>query len=159
VGRIDRPHGIGGEVLVRMLSNNPDRLVAGARLVARRDGTDRQVVVTSVRPHQDRWLVSFEGVVGREGSEAVAGSVLLAEPVVDDPDSYWVHDLIGAEVADGDALIHGVVVQVLENPASDILELDSGALVPLRFAQWDPAAPAGVRRLVVDGPEGLLGPV
>lgn len=158
MGRIDRPHGIGGEVVVRMVSNNPDRLVAGARLVARRDGVDRELVVTSVRAHQDRWLVSFDGVAGRQGSEAVAGSVLLAEAVVDDPDSYWVHDLVGAEVADPAGVVHGVVVKVLDNPASDILELDSGTLVPLRFAQWDRSGPTGVRRLVVDGPAGLLDP-
>lgn len=142
-----------------MVSNNPDRLVAGARLVARRDASERELVVRAVRAHQDRWLVAFDGVAGREGAEAVAGSVLFAEPVADDPDSYWVHDLVGAEVADADGTVHGSVVQVLDNPASDILELDNGVLVPLRFAQWDPAAPAGVRRLVVDGPEGLLGPV
>lgn len=139
-----------------MLSNNPDRLAVGARLVARINGVDRVLTIESVRPHQDRWLVEFAGVHGREGSEAVAGSTLLAEPVVDDPDSYWVHDLVGAEVVDSTGTAHGIVANVLDNPASDILELDTGLLVPLRFAQWDPDAPAGQRRLVVDGPVGLL---
>ncbi len=139
-----------------MLSNNPERLVVGARLVARVGGKDRVLVVEGARPHQDRWLVEFADVRGREGSEVLAGAVLLAEPVTDDPDSYWVHDLVGAEVVDADGTGHGSVVNVLENPASDILELDTGLLIPLRFAQWDPDAPAGVRRLVVDGPVGLL---
>ena len=46
---------------------------------------------------------------------------------------------------------HGRVTEVLENPASDVLVLDRGPLVPLRFATWDDDG-----RLVVDGPEGLL---
>jgi 16S rRNA processing protein RimM len=156
IGRIDRPHGIRGGVLVRMLSNNPDRLAVGARLVARIDGVDRVLTIDAVQAHQDRWLVEFAGVHGREGSEAVAGAKLLAEPVVDDPDSYWVHDLVGADVVDTSGATHGTVVNVIDNPASDILELDTGLLVPLRFAQWDPDAPTGRRRLVVDGPVGLL---
>jgi 16S rRNA processing protein RimM len=143
-------------VLVRLLSNNPDRLVDGARLVARVDGNDRILTVVSVRPHQDRWLVEFSGVRGREGSEALAGALLLSEPVTGDPDGYWVHDLIGAEVVDTSGTVHGAVTAVLDNPASDILELDCGLLIPLRFVQWDPDAPTGTRRLVVDGPTGLL---
>jgi 16S rRNA processing protein RimM len=143
-------------VLVRMVSNNPDRLVDGARLVARVDGDDRTLTIVSVRPHQDRWLVEFDGVRGRESAEALSGATLLAEPVTDDPDGYWVHDLIGATVVDAAGVGHGTVVNVLDNPASDILELDNGLLIPLRFVQWDSTAAEGSRRLMVDGPAGLL---
>jgi len=82
---------------------------------------------------------------------------LRAEAVTGDPDSYWVHDLIGAEVVDAAGTPHGHVTAVVANPASDLLELSGGALVPLRFAHWDPDAPGPAGRLVVDGPRGLLG--
>jgi 16S rRNA processing protein RimM len=143
-------------VLVRLLSNNPDRLVAGASLIARVQGSDRTLTIKSARPHQDRWLVEFAGVRGREGSEALSGALLLAEPVTGDPDGYWVHDLVGAQVIDTAGNVCGTVVAVVDNPASDILELDTNLLLPLRFVQWDTDAPAGQRRLVVDGPAGLL---
>jgi 16S rRNA processing protein RimM len=81
--------------------------------------------------------------------------------VTGDPDSYWVHDLIGSIVVDATGSERGVVVNVLANPAADLLELDTGTLVPLTFACWVAgAAPGdghdGPCRLAVDGPVGLF---
>lgn len=140
-----------------MLSNNPDRLAVGSDLLVVTDTGQRTLRIDAARPHQDRWLVQFAGVGDRNAAQALAGGVLHAPPVTDDPDSYWVHDLVGAEVVDADGTERGTVVGVLANPASDILELNDGTLVPLRFAQWDDPAPDGSRRLRVDGPDGLFG--
>ena len=60
------------------------------------------------------------------------GKSLRAEPL-DDPEALWVHDLVGAEVATPDGRTWGRVVGVLANPAHDLLELDSGTLVPVVF--------------------------
>ena len=160
MGRIDRAHGLGGEVVVRLLSNNPERLAPGARVLADTPGGRRQLVVSASRPHQDRHLVRFDGVADRPEAESLAGATLLAEAVTGDAEGYWVHDLVGAEVVDPDGVARGSVVAVLANPASDVLELDSGALVPLRFATWVPGSGPGESRpprLVVDGPAGLFG--
>jgi 16S rRNA processing protein RimM len=95
--------------------------------------------------------VHFAGVSDRSAAEALHGEVLTAEPL-EDPDVLWVHDLVGSEVvaaADGARL--GVVEAVEANPASDLLVLDGGGLVPLTFLV---RAEAG--RLVVDPPAGLL---
>jgi 16S rRNA processing protein RimM len=75
---------------------------------------------------------------------------LLAEPRVGG-EGLWVHELIGCEVFDITGASHGTVVSVQANPASDLLVLDSGALVPLRFVT---GAEAG--RLTVDVPAGLF---
>ena len=147
VGRVDRPHGRHGDVLVRLLTNHDERLAVGSVL----DGDGAPLTVRTAQRHKDRWLVRFDEVRTRDDAEAVSGTVLRAEAVVDDRASYWVHDLIGAEVVDADGVAHGRVTEVLENPASDVLVLDRGPLVPLRFATWDDDG-----RLVVDGPEGLL---
>lgn len=162
VGRIDRPHGIRGDVLVRLLTNDLDRIAEGSSLVARAASGDRRLEIETSRPHQDRWLVGFRGVRGREAAEELGGVVLYAPPVTGDPDSYWVHDLIGSVVVDTGGAERGVVVNVVANPAADILELDSGALVPLTFATWESGASPGDGhdgpcRLVVDGPDGLFG--
>lgn len=153
MGRLGRAHGTGGEIVVRLLTNDAGRLDPGSVL----DLDGRQLTVAASRPHQDRWLVLFAGVTSRSAAEALSGGVLRAEAVTGDPDSYWVHDLIGAEVVDAAGVPHGHVTAVVANPASDLLELSDGALVPLRFAQWDLNAPGSARRLVVDGPRGLLG--
>lgn len=147
VGRIGRPHGVRGELVVTLVTNHLERVDPGSVLDA--DGTPLTVV--AARPHKgDRWVVRFAEASDRDGAEALVGRTLRAEPV-DDPDAYWVHDLIGATVVDVDGAVHGTVAEVLANPASDVLVLDSGPLVPLRFATWDADG-----RLVVDGPDGLL---
>ena len=77
--------------------------------------------------------------------------MLLAEPI-DDPDELWVHELIGATVIDQHGVAHGTVTRVLDNPASDLLELDSGTLVPVRFV----VAHTPGEEIHVDVPVGLF---
>lgn len=152
IGRIGKPHGLAGQVLVRLTTNVDDRLTPGTRVTL--DRADRRVLeVVAARPHQERWIVTFAGLTSREDAESVRGAVLLAAPLDrdDDPDALWIHELIGAQVLDTEGVVHGTVVTVLDNPASDILELDTGRLVPLNFVvSHDPG------RIVVDVPPGLL---
>jgi 16S rRNA processing protein RimM len=149
VGRIDRPHGVAGDVVVTLTTTETSRVAPGAQL----DADGRTLTVVSSRPLRHRWVVRFAESTAREDAEALAGSVLRAEPVDDgDDDALWVHELVGAEVVDGEGRGWGRVVAVLENPASDVLELDSGALVPLTFvAGWVERG----ARLRIDPPPGL----
>lgn len=123
----------------------------GSRLVA----GDRTLVVAASRPHRDRWIVAFEGVETRTEAEALVGAVLRAEPpaIDDDPDALWVHELIGAEVVDAAGVARGRVAAVVANPASDLLELEDGALVPLTFVVGWIERP---RTLRIDPPPGLF---
>ena len=147
VGRIDRPHGIRGDVVVSLLTSESSRLDPGSRLHV----GDRVLEVAASRPHQHRWIVEFVGVHGRAEAEALSRAVLRAEPLGDDPDDLWVHALIGRSVVERDGTERGTVEAVQENPASDLLVLDSGALVPLRFLVGRDG-----ERLVVEVPEGLF---
>lgn len=147
VGRIERAHGVRGDVVVRLVTNRSERVAPGAQLVV----GDRTLEVVASTPHHDRWIVTFAGVRDRTAAEALRGAVLLAAPL-DDPDELWVHDLVGAEVFDSTGTSRGTVVEVHANPASDLLVLDSGALVPVRFVTAvDPG-----RRIDVDTPDGLF---
>lgn len=149
VGRIDKPHGVRGDVVVSLTTTELSRVAVGSVLIA----GDRELVVVSSRPHQHRFVVTFEGVVGREGAEAIAGRTLRAEaPADEDPDDLWVHRLIGSRVVEPDGTDRGLVEAVQDNPASDLLVLDTGALVPLRFLVERDA----LGRLVVDVPAGLF---
>ena len=151
VGRVTRAHGLRGEVVVHLLSSEPEvRLAVGAVLESDRG----PLQVVAARPHQDRWLVTFEGVTTRESAEALRGVELRAAPI-DDPDALWVHDLVGAAVVDAAGTPRGTVVAVVANPADDLLELDTGALVPVGFVvDW--AGDGDERHLVVDPPAGLF---
>ncbi len=114
----------------------------------------RTLTVEASRPFQDRWIVQFEGIFDRTEAERLRGLELEAEPV-DVPGEMWVHELIGATVHDAEGTELGTVSAVEANPASDLLVLEGGGLIPLRFVTERDAA-AG--RLVVDIPEGLLDP-
>ena len=141
-----KPHGLKGEVVVELTTNRTERLDAGTVL----HGPDGPFRVLRSSRHQHRWIVAFEGVTGREAADALRGTVLSAE-ALDDPDELWVHQLVGAEVVDAAGAGHGRVVAVEANPASDLLVLEGGALVPLRFVVERRAG-----QVVVDPPAGLL---
>lgn len=128
VGRVDKPHGVKGEVVVSLVTDRHERLAPGSVL----ESDVGPLEVETSRPHQHRWVVRFAGVVGREGAERIRGAVLRAEPI-EDPSAFWVHELIGSRVREVGGRDLGLVASVEANPASDILVLESGALVPLTF--------------------------
>lgn len=144
-----RSHGLRGEVAVKLVTDRLERLDPGAVLYGPRGPLE----VVTHRPHKEGFLVVFAGVVDREGADQLRGAVLSA-PALDGPDApdvLWVHELIGTEVVDVDGDGHGHVVSVEANPASDLLVLDDGALVPLAFVVGTEPG-----RVVVDPPQGLF---
>ena len=147
VGRVVKPHGLTGEVVVDLWSEPDVRLAPGSSLLT----DEGPLEVAATRPHQGRYLVRFAGVAGRAGAEALRGRTLLAEPL-ETPGVLWVHHLIGLRAVQPDGRVLGTVVAVEPNPASDLLVLDGGGLVPLRFVtDIEPGT-----RVVVDAPEGLV---
>jgi 16S rRNA processing protein RimM len=135
-------------VVVRLSTNRDERIAPGVVLTAA-DGREFEVRASSV--HGGRFIVTFAGVDGIDAAEALRDTTLFAEPL-DDPDALWVHDLIGSRVEDVDGELVGTVDGVQANPASDLLVLGDGTLIPLRFVV---RSEPGVR-VVVDLPEGLL---
>lgn len=151
VGRIAKAHGLKGEVVVVLLTNREERLAPGSVLHTERGPL---TVLWSTR-HLGRHIVAFEGVTSRDGADALRNTILSAEPIEDAEGGDWVHDLVGAAVVlvgatDGDEPV-GVVESVQENPASDLLVLDTGALVPMTFVVETTSG-----RVVIDPPEGLF---
>jgi 16S rRNA processing protein RimM len=148
LGRIAKAHGLRGEVIAVITSDRPERTVPGA--VWQLDGG--RYTVTSIRPHQHRWIAKLDGVDTREAADALRGSIIRGEQL-EDPDALWVHELVGAEVLTADGRRWGQVRAVVANPASDLLELDDGTLIPEVFVTDSSGLPA---RVVVDPPDGLL---
>jgi 16S rRNA processing protein RimM len=152
VGRITKAHGIKGEVLVHLTGDRLERVAKGAVLTTE-DG--RELVVRYATSHQGKWIVAFEGISDRTTAESMHATALFAEPI-EDPNTLFVHDLIGSTVVDATTGAElGVVESVEANPASDLLVLagtDGQGLIPARFVvDRDDHG-----RLRVDVPVGLL---
>jgi 16S rRNA processing protein RimM len=149
VGRILKPHGLAGEVVVDLFTDRRERLAPGTVLGA----GAATLTVTAARPHQGRYLVRFAGVGDREAAEGLRGTALTAEAPPEDG-TLWVHRLIGARVSDRRGRDLGPVTGVEANPAADLLVLEGGALVPLTFVVAGPEGDPPV--LTVELPDGLL---
>jgi 16S rRNA processing protein RimM len=148
VGRIGRAHGVRGELHVVLTTDRLERVAPGSVLTIA--GGSRSLTVAASRPKGDRHVVRFAGVDSREDAERLVNSVLMAPPLVDD-DALWVHDLIGSEVVETDGRPRGRCIAVVDNPAHLLLELDSGALVPVPFV-----VSCRDKVTVVATPEGLF---
>ncbi|THV31496.1 ribosome maturation factor RimM [Glycomyces paridis] len=120
VGRIVRPHGLRGEVVVEVRTDDPDaRFQPGAEFATRGGplkGAPLKAV--TVRWHQGRPMIGFEGVQDRNGSEALRG-VLLAVDVDED-------DLADDEFRDDD-LVGLAVVQEGGDPIGTVARIEHGA--------------------------------
>ncbi|MEI7592884.1 MAG: ribosome maturation factor RimM [Actinomycetes bacterium] len=156
IGRITKPHGLRGEVLVSLTTTETSRLDPGSNLHA----GSRVLTVASSQLHLQRFIVAFEGVQTREAAEQLRGTVLQVEPKATSDDGeadvLWVHEVIGARVFDADGRDRGLVINMYGNPASDLIELESGDLIPLRFVVGGVESGPDGSFLRVAPPEGLL---
>jgi 16S rRNA processing protein RimM len=171
VGRVGRPHGIRGEVVIGVRTDEPDlRFAAGATVgcgpTPDGDNPSRQLTVAAVRWHSGQLLVAFAGITDRTAAGELTGSWLSVDssqlPATPDPDEFRDHELIGLSVRTPAGEDVGVVTDVLHY-GQDLLVVrraHSGGeetLVPFVKAivpEVDVAA--GV--LVIDPPPGLLDP-
>jgi 16S rRNA processing protein RimM len=148
VGYIVKPHGLRGDVIVVLTTNRHERVEQGSVLHTN-DG--RALTVADASSHQGRFIVTFDGVNSIDEADALRRTELFAPPL-EDPNALWVHDLIGARVEDTSGTVLGTVEGVEANPASDLLVITGGVLVPLCFVvDTEPGV-----RVTVDVPDGLF---
>jgi 16S rRNA processing protein RimM len=162
IGRIARTHGVRGDVLVNPETDFPEeRFVEGRVLQLEMAGRTRPLTIATVRFHQGRPLVGFEGIDTMDAAEALVGAELKmpeAEipPLADG--MYYRHDLVGCEVTDTKGQPIGRVTSVdgpLERSRLVIAGPRGEVMVPMVggiCVSVDPAA----KRIVVDPPKGLL---
>lgn len=168
VGRVAKSHGVRGELVVEVRTDDPDaRFAPGAVLRGRRprDTAIREFTVESAREHSGRLLVRLRGVGDRGAADALRGILFLVDsadlPPTEDPDEFYDHELEGlaARLPDGTAV--GTVTEVLHSAAGELLSLRDAAgreiLVPFVTAIV-PTVSVAEGFLVIDPPEGLLDP-
>ncbi|KUH85229.1 MULTISPECIES: ribosome maturation factor RimM [unclassified Mycobacterium] len=165
VGRIVKAHGITGEVVVDVRTDDPDaRFAPGASLRGRptKGGAERDYVVESARAHGGRLLVRLNGVADRDAADALRGTLFVVDsgelPPIEDPDEYYDHQLEGLHVrtAAGDDI--GTVAEVLHTAAGELLAVRSAereVLIP--FVSAIVTSVSLTEQLIeIDPPEGLL---
>jgi 16S rRNA processing protein RimM len=166
VGRVVKAHGVSGEVVVEVRTDDPDtRFAPGAQLRAqpRGGGPQRTYVVDSAREHSGRMLVRLAGVADRTAAEALRGSVFLVDtedlPPIDDPDEFYDHQLEGLRVVTTDGQLVGTVKEVLHTAAGELLSVtaETGAevLVPFVGAIVTEVSLQS-QTIEIDPPQGLL---
>lgn len=163
VGRVVRPHGVRGEVVVEVRTDEPEaRYVPGAVLQTGQVAP-AALTVRSVRPHHGRLIVAFEGVPDRTAAEPLRGTLLQVDSdavaAPSDPDEFHDHQLIGLAAVDPAGEPLGEVVRIDHAPAADLLVLERPggrtALVPFVAAIVREVELAG-GRVVIDPPPGLF---
>lgn len=165
VGRVVKAHGISGEVVVDVRTDDPDaRFAPGARLRGfKRNGPQREFVIDSVREHGNRLLVRLAGVTDRNSADEVRGTVFVVDaaelPPIEDPDEFYDHQLEGLAVRTVDGAPVGTVAEVLHTAAGELLAVKTaeGAEVLVPFVGAIVTSVSLDDGLVeIDPPDGLL---
>jgi 16S rRNA processing protein RimM len=160
VGRVARPHGNKGQVIVNPDTDFPEeRFATGTTLLVGDRAEPKKI--TASRMHQGRPVISLEGVDTMHHAEALVHAELKAPAASLPPlpeNTYYRHDLVGCVVQDTDGRLIGEVAAV-EGPIEMsrlIVNAPHGeVLIPLVAdicVEVDPVA----RRVRVKAPEGLI---
>jgi 16S rRNA processing protein RimM len=121
IGRVVKPQGRRGEVLVHPLSDRPDRFPSlETAFLTGPDGAARTVRVSSSWPHKGRHVLKLEGVDSIDEAERLRGLELRIgeDELAPLPEgSFYHHELTGLRVADRAGVEIGVVEDVMETGA------------------------------------------
>ncbi|MBF6436153.1 ribosome maturation factor RimM [Nocardia cyriacigeorgica] len=169
VGRVAKSHGVRGELVVEVRTDEPEaRFAPGSTLRGRlaRSKEVREFTVESAREHSGRLLVQLSGVDDRTAADALRGTLFFVDSAdlgpSEDPDEYYDHELEGlrVELADGTAV--GTVTEVLHSAAGELLSVraaDDGREILIPFVMAIvPTVSVADGLVVIDPPEGLLDP-
>lgn len=166
VGRVAKAHGITGELVVDVRTDDPEeRFAPGNRLHLKpsRGGAGRDVVVEAARPHGGRLLVRLDGVADRNAADALRGNLFVVDsaelPPIEDPDEFYDHQLEGLSVRTLDGRDVGLVKEVLHTAGGELLAVrgTDGAEVLVPFVGAIVTSVSLSDGIVeIDPPDGLL---
>lgn len=127
VGRIRRPHGVQGEVLMEIHTDFPERLVPKGIVYAGREY--KELRLDSVRGHKDGLLLGFEGIGTPEEAGLFRNQIVYVEskelPELPEGE-YYHHQLIGMQVVDENGCDLGTLIEILQTGANDVYVVRAG---------------------------------
>lgn len=131
VGTIVGPHGVRGEVKLRVVTDDPEHLGHVPRVFIGDEPRPRRLL--GVRFHGGQALLRIQGITTPEAVDALRGRPVRiagsdARPPA--PGEYFLYQLLGLEVIDEEGTALGRVADVMETGAHDVLVVappDGGA--------------------------------
>ena len=123
VGKVGKSHGLDGSFVVEDASETPEVFAVGAKLLVKGE----EVMVLGLRHARGRPVIRLDRRVARGASLQVPREA-LAETAEGE---YYVFQLVGLQVQERGGGVLGVVTDVAPGVANDVLELDSGLLLPM----------------------------
>ncbi len=130
LGYIVSPHGIKGHVLIKTFSGEGNSLLRGVFLsvkIAENNYIDLKIL--EAKPYKGHFRVKFEEVIDRNSSEELTGKEIFIKreylPKLEENEFYWV-DLIGCSVYSTENEYIGVVEELIETGAVDVIVVKNG---------------------------------
>ena len=129
IGRVTRPFGRHGEVVVRPAADGPERFIEIERVYLGRDGeAPVEFDVRSVRIHKGFPTLALESIDGIGAAESLSGSEVFL-PATDLPTlaegSYYHYELVGLLAKDARRGELGIVDRVMSTGGTDLLVVRS----------------------------------
>lgn len=160
VARITRAHGLRGELVLDVRTDDPARRFADGAVLRTEPPSVGPLTVIASREHSGQLLVRLEGVEDRTAAEALRGTELLVDAEEsDEADAWYLHELSGLEARGVDGTVLGEVEGIEHLPAQDALVLrevgGQRTLVPFVGA-FVPEVDVRGGFVVLDPPGGLL---
>lgn len=155
IGKLVNTHGIKGEVRLISKFRHKDKVfIKGMKFYVGKDR--KEYVVESYRKHKNFDMVVFEGVHDINLIEHLKGSMVYIdkEDLKLDENTYLSFDLIGFSVIIDDNFV-GVVKDVLDTPANEVLVLDNNVMIPYVNA-FIKSVDVDKKQVVVQNVKGLL---
>lgn len=165
IGQFLRPHGIQGELKMRLLTSYPERLSQLETIYLSRNPEDPKPAphtVQRIRFHQDYALVTLKDVTDRtqaDGLRECFVMVPIEEAVPLEEGEYYLFQVIGLRVQTVDGEELGPITEVLQTGANDVYIVES----PQHGEVLIPVTPETVVKtdleagiMIVNLPDGLL---
>jgi 16S rRNA processing protein RimM len=131
LGEVLRPHGVLGELRVRIMTDYPERIGELETVYLARDiaGTAaRAFKVEKVRRHQGYALMTLRGITNRDHVDPLRGLFVLVsieDAIPLDEDEIYLFQLIGMTVQTENGRVLGELTDVLETGANDVYVVSS----------------------------------
>jgi 16S rRNA processing protein RimM len=121
VGKVRRPHGVAGDMLVEIYTDFPEHLQPLAKVYA----GEKHVPLTIRRQrlHNDGVLLAFDGFTTPEQVGRFRNQILyiIKEDAAELPEGeYYFHELVGLAVVDETGIVLGEVTEIMETGANDV---------------------------------------
>jgi 16S rRNA processing protein RimM len=128
VGKVRRPHGVAGDVLVEVYTDFPDHLQPKAKVYAGEGHLP--LTIRRQRFHNDGVLLAFEGFITPEQVGRFRNQVLYI-PAADASElpegEYYYHELLGLSVVDEAGEPLGEVTEIMQTGANDVYVVTNDA--------------------------------